>query len=300
MSRSGLRKSLLVVVASLALVLIPYPAFAQHGGGHAGGGGGMHGGGGGFHGSSGGFHGGSAGGGFHGGYGGGYHGSYSRGGGAYSGGYAQRGAPYGSMRGAYSGARSSSAGRPWSWEGHSSRNTSPGWHQFSSANRAPMGPSSAAGTSARAASPEFASRASMAPVSGHPAIRDGQWHSFAIPHTQTARVTSTPSFNHAGMVPSNHVWHGNNWGWHGGWHGGWHTWGWGWPGWNWGWGWGWGCCGWGWGVGFGWGWGWWGPGWGTWSPFWAWPAYYYNPWLDNSWLDAANDPAPYVLDPYPA
>src|ERR1035441_7690848 len=59
MRKSTLLKSLLAGIASLLLVCLPVPAFAQHGGGHGGGGGGSHGGGGG---------------GYHGGGGGGYHG----------------------------------------------------------------------------------------------------------------------------------------------------------------------------------------------------------------------------------
>src|ERR1039458_392415 len=74
MSRFVLRRFLLAFAASLGLLLTPYPAFAQHGGGGGG-------------------HGGGGGGGFHGGGGGGYHGGggYYRGGRSYGGGTYGRG-----------------------------------------------------------------------------------------------------------------------------------------------------------------------------------------------------------------
>ena len=104
MNQSTLRKTLLS--GTVSIILISLPALAQHGGGHAGGGGGMHAGGGG----------GAGGGSFHGGgYGGGYRGGNS-------GGYSGRGS-YAGARGDNGAARSSVASHPWSWEGHSSRDT---------------------------------------------------------------------------------------------------------------------------------------------------------------------------------
>ena len=111
MNKSSLLKTLLS--GTVSLILISLPALAQHGGGHAGGGG-MHAGGAGSAGA-GSFHGG--------GYGGGYRGGSS-------GGYSGRGS-YAGPRGA---AGSSVASHPWSWEGHSSHDISPGWHQFASGN----------------------------------------------------------------------------------------------------------------------------------------------------------------------
>jgi hypothetical protein len=268
MNRSTLLKALLSGITSLALVFLCAPAFAQHGGGHSGGGGGgsRAGGGGGFHGgagSSGGFHGG--------GYGGGYHG----------------GAPGFSGRGSSTGPGVSSrapggasAGHAWSWEGHSSRDTSAGWHQFPSSNSRTVGREGVGSAATRPSASSIAARSAAMP--NHAAVADGQWHSFAAQRTEIARATETTTFNRAGLVSSNRAWRGNNWG---GWRGGW---GWGRPGWNWGWGWGWGCCGWGWGLGWGWGFG-----WSSWTPFWAWPSYWYDPWL---YPDVS---APYVLDPYP-
>ena len=298
MKRSTHLTSFLSIV-SAGLLLLSTSAYAQHGGGHSGGGGGGHaGGGGGFHGGGGpvgGYHGGGFGGGYHGGgFGGGYHGGFH--GGAGPGAYSGRGS-MGGMRGAHPGQGSAQAGHPWSWEGHSSRNTSPGWHQFDSGNRGGMG--STAGRSAPGHSGESPMARASVPSRG---VADGHWHSFGsgtranspgavsnIHLTTTSRST---------VVSTNTAWHGNYWGWHGGW--GWHGWyggwGWGWPDWNWGFGWG--CCGWGWGWGFGWGW--WGAGWSAWAPFWAWPPYYYYPWLDNSSTYGDASPAPYVLDPYPA
>jgi hypothetical protein len=277
MNRSTLLNHLLSGITSLLLICAP--ALAQHGGGHAGGGGGgMHAGGGGFHGTGGGFHGGDYSGGVHGGYSGG--GSSGRG--SYSG-----------ARGDYSAQHSSAAGHPWSWEGHSSRDTSPGWHQFPSSNAANMGRSGAAGSASRSMPSQGGNR-SVAMAMNHAPIADGQWHSFAGTHAEVAHASGPVAVNRASV--GSITWHGNSWGvWRGGW--GWRG-GLGWPGWNWGWG----CCGWGWGFGFGfgWGWGWWGPGWAAWSPFWAWPPYYYNPWLDGSWLSADDPPTPYVVDPYPA
>ena len=274
MNRSTLLQALLSGTTSLALVFFCAPAFAQHGGGHSGGGGGTHAGtGGGFHGgggSYGGFHGGSNSGGYH------------RGAPAYGGRGSSAGPGVGSV-----GPRGANAGRPWSWEGRASRDTSPGWHQFASGNSRTVGREAAGSTMARSGASSMPARSLGMP--NHAAVADGRWHSFATPRTEIARATETTSFNRAGLVSSNLAWHGNYWGgWHGGWQGGW-----GWPGWNWGWGFGWGCCGWG--VGFGWGWGW-GFGWASWTPFWAWPPYYY--WYDPSTY-AADVPAPYVLDPYP-
>ena len=295
MKKSTLLNALLFGTTSL--IMISVPAYAQHGGGHAGGGGGMHaGGGGGMHAGGGGFHGGGSfhgggyGGGYHGGYGGyrggyagGYHGGYSGGGYGGRGSYAGPRGGYGGSHGMYAGPRSSASVHPWSWEGHSSRNTSPGWHQFSSGNTRNMGRSGAAPSASRAATSQITSRSMMA--TNRAPIADGQWHSFGAPRSAGSDMAT--SVNHTAVVSST-AWHGNHWnGWHGGW--GWHGHGgWGWPGWNWGWG----CCGWGFGFGWGWGWGW-GYGWGAWGPFWAWPAYWYNPWI---YADAP----PYVLDPYPA
>lgn len=264
MKKSTSLQAILSGTISLGLVCLSVPAFAQHGGGHSGGGGG-------------GSHAG-AGGGFHGGSFGGYHG------GGYSGGY-RGGAPgfsgRGSSAGPGPGSRApggASAGHPWSWEGHNSRDTSPGWHQFASGNARTVGREGVGGAVARSGASSMPARSSAAP--NHAAIADGQWHSFAVPRTEIARASTTTTFNRAGMVSSNLAWRGNSWG---GWRGGW---GWGWPGWNWGWG----CCGWGWGFGWGWGWGF---GWSSWTPFWAWPPYLYDPWL---YTDIS---APYVLDPYP-
>jgi len=275
MNKSTVLKSLLSGITSL--VLICTPAVAQHGGGHAGGGGGTHAGGGGFHGAS------SAHtGGYSSGYGGGYHGGFH---GGHPGAYGGRGSSagphgaFGAGRGGYGTSRTSAVQRPWSWEGHTSRNISPGWHQFNSAGAG--NPAHSPASSARSPASATAARPTLTAMNRAP-IADGQWHSFAAPRTQVARSTGFTPFSHPGVATSNGVWHGNNWGWHGG-----HYY----------WGWGWGCCGWG--VGIGWGWGWWGPGWAAWGPFWAWPAYYYNPWVYGSWL-YADGPAPYVLDPYPA
>ena len=285
MKRSTLLTSV-VAFFSLNLLWMSVPAVAQHGGGHGGGGGGHAGGGGGFHGgggSYGGYHGGG------GGYGGGYHG------GAGPVASAGRG-PSGGMRGRTpGGGASANAGRPWSWEGHSSRNSSPGWHQFASGGSTPR-----AGTSIAARSGE-SSMARAAGMASHAPVADGNWHSFNAGGRPAETSTRLTSVTRSAVFTNSFGWRGNYWGgWHGGW--GWH--GWGWPGWNWGFGWGWGCCGWGWGwnwgLGFGWGWGWWGPGWSAWGPFWAWPPYYYDPWMDNSWLYGDSTPAPYVLDPYPA
>ena len=225
---------------TVLLILICLPAFAQHGGAHGGGGGGMH-------------SGGPGGGGFHGGgYGGGYHGGSS-------GGYSGRGS-YAGPRGATG---SSVAGHPWSWEGHSSRDISPGWHQFASGNT---------GNMARTGAPSSASRSMSHPGSGqsgtaamhHAPIADGHWHSFAGPGTVVARAAVPSSGSRAVWVGLGGLWVCV-----------------------------WCCCGWGWvwGVGFGWGWGF---GWGAWAPFWAWPPYWYSPWL------GAAAPPTYVLDPYPA
>ena len=274
MKKSTSLQALLSGIVSLGLVCLSAPAFAQHGGGHSGGGGGggSHAGaGGGFHGSGGSF------GGYHGGsgYGGSYHGG--------SPGFSGRGSSAGP--GVSSRGPGSASARPWSWEGHSGRDTSPGWHQFASGNSRTVGREGVGNAATRSGASSMPARSSAAV--NHAAIADGQWHSFAAPRTEMARASTTTTFNRAGMVSSNLAWHGNNWGgWHGGWHGGW---GWGWPGWNWGWGWG--CCGWG--FGFGWGWGGWGVGWASWGPFWAWPSYWYAPWI------YADVSAPYVLDPYP-
>jgi len=257
MKKSTLFQALLPGIVSFGLVCFSAPAFAQHGGGHAGGGGGSHsGGGGGFHGGGGGSYGG-----FHG-------GSYHGGGPAFGGRGLSPGPSGGSL-----GPRGANAGRPWSWEGHNSRDTSPGWHQFASGGSS-LGREGAVNAGHPGASSMPARSAS---VPTHAAIADGRWHSFATPRAEVARATATTSFNRAGAVSGNPAWHGNYWG---GWYGGW---GWGWPGWNWGWGFGWGCCG-------------WGFGWTSWTPFWAWPPYYY--WYDPS-IYAADVPAPYVLDPYP-
>ena len=272
MKKSTSLQALLSGIVSLGLVCLSAPAFAQHGGGHSGGGGG------------GGSHAG-AGGGFHGGGGsyGGYHG------GGYSGGY-RGGAPGFSGRGSSAGPAASSrargsasVGHPWSWEGRSGRDTSPGWHQFASSNSRTVGREGVGSAATRSGASSMPARSTAAV--NHAAVADGQWHSFAAQRTEMARASTTTTFTRAGTASSNLAWHGNNWGgWRGGWHGGW-----GWPGWNWGWGWG--CCGWG--FGLGWGWGGWGVGWASWGPFWAWPSYWYDPWI------YADVSAPYVLDPYP-
>ena len=95
MKNSTVSNIFLAGIASLALICMPTPSLAQHGGGgHGGGGGGGHmgGGGGGFHGGGGGFGGGYRG--SSGGYGGGYHGGGAYGGrgygGYHGGGYAGR------------------------------------------------------------------------------------------------------------------------------------------------------------------------------------------------------------------
>lgn len=247
--KSTLRKSL-ILSSTVSLILICWPAWAQHGGGHAGAGGGMHAGGGGT-----------------------FHGAGYRGG--YSGGYGSRGS-YAGPRGDSGATRGSVAGHPWSWEGRTSRDTSPGWHQFAAGNTGSMARSGAATSASRSLSSP-GSRHSVTAAMHHAPIADGQWHSFAGPGSEVARATRPTSVSHAGLVSTGLAWRGNNWGvWRGGW---------GWPAWNWGWG----CCGWGWGFGFGWGFG-----WGAWAPFWAWPPYWYSPWVD------AASPPPYVLDPYPA
>ena len=290
MKRSTWLHSVLTLI-SLNLLWMSTPVLAQHGGGHGGGGGGGHaaGDGGGFHGG-GGSYGGVHGGGYSGGYNGGSHG------GGYSGGYS--GGSHGGSTGAYSrrgssggaalGERSSSAGHPWSWEGHSSRDTSPGWHQFPSGSGSGMGRSAGGSMAARSGESTIARAGNQ---SSHAAVADGNWHSFnASNHVASSTIVSNThvvTVTHPTFVSS-------GFGWHGGWGGGF---GWGWPGWNWGFGWGWG---WGFGFGFGWGWGWGGPGWAAWGPFWAWPSYYYSPWLDDSWLSVNTAPAPYVLYPYPA
>lgn len=259
MRKSTLLNALLAGIASVSLVCVTAPAFAQHGGGgHGGGGGGSHGGGGGFHGgggSFGGYHGGGSYGGYHGGgYSGGYHG------GAYGG----RGS-YGGMRGDSYSARNSGESRPWSWEGRTSGNTSPGWHSFgnngsmagrSGGNAAVAGNRGAAG---RLGSDRSGSEGMAA---SHATIADGHWHSFGASHAaagsrlaSTARPTATASLNHSALGFGPGPWRAG-YGWRGGYWGGR---GWGYPGWGWGWGWG---LGW---WGPGWGWGWW------WDPFWYWP-----------------------------
>ena len=102
MRKPTLSNALLATVASITLICIPIPAFAQHGGG--GHGGGFHGGGG----YSGGGHGGFSGGGYRGGSYGGYRGGGSGGGRGFEGG---RGS-YGASRGGSSamGASGSSSG----------------------------------------------------------------------------------------------------------------------------------------------------------------------------------------------
>jgi hypothetical protein len=271
MNRSSLLKALLLGTTFLGLVFLSASAFAQHGGGHSGGGGGSHAGGGGaFHSggaSSGGPHGG--------GYGGGYQGGAS--------GFSGRGSSAGPGVSSRS-PGGASAGHPWSWEGHSSRDASPGWHQFPSSNSRTVGRERGGSPVTRSSASSMAARSADTP--NHSAVADGQWHSFTAQRTEIARASTTTTFNRAGLVSNNLGWRGNRWGNGFGWRGGW-----GWPGWNWGWGWGWGCCGWGW--GFGWGWGGWGIGWASWGPFWAWPSYWYNPWI---YADVS--PA-YVLDPYP-
>ena len=262
MKKSTLLKTLLVGIASLALVCLPIPAMAQHGGHGGGGGGGGHvggGGGGGFHGggSSGGYHGGGSYGGSHGGYSGGYggsHGGYA-GRGSYGGG--SRGSYGSGARGAYGGGMHSGSYHAWASESHSGvRNTSPGWHSFERG-----GNTAGAAVHSGATGAEHSNLAR--PVNG-----------FAGTHTSASFATHNfvgGSFAHAGFVGP----------WRPGWGGGWRG-GWGWGGWRGGWGWG----GWGWGWwGPGWGWGWWGPGWGWglgwgggWGPFWAWPPYNYYPW----------------------
>ena len=269
----------LLALISLNLLWMSTPALAQHGGSHGGGGGGGRAGGsGGFHGG-GGSYGGPHGGAYAGGYGGGYHG------GEGAGAYAGRGS-VGGMRGEASGARASNAGRPWSWEGHSSRDVSPGWHQFASGSS-----NTARGAGGATAARSGQTSVARAGLPSHAAVADGNWHSFNT-SARTAEPTSRAATVIRSTVFTNNFGGRSNVGvWRGGWRGGW---GWGWPGWNWGWGWGWN-----WGLGFGWGWGWWGPGWSAWGPFWAWPPYYYDPWFDDSWL-YGDSPAPYVLDPYPA
>jgi hypothetical protein len=173
MRKSTFLKTLLAGITSLTLVCAAMPAFAQHGG-HGGGSGG-----GGFHGGGGGFHGGGS-------YGGGYHGggSYSgyRGGGSMYGG----GGRYGRMGGGSPSARSFGGGRAWSSEGRGVRNTSPGWQSFARS----VGSGSRNGANA---------------ASFHPAIADGQWHSFGGPHaavgtglTADARTGASNSFGRNG------------------------------------------------------------------------------------------------------
>ena len=215
----------------------------------------------------------------HAGGGGGFHGGGYAGGfrGGYSGGYAGRGS-YG-PRGDYGAGRSSVAGHPWSWEGHSSGDNSPGWHQFASRNTSNVAHSGAATSASRSMSSSSpSSRQAGTGAMHHAPIADGQWHSFAGQSSEVAHATPA-SVSRAGLVSAGVAWRGN---FGGAWRAGW---GWGWPGWNWGWGWG--CCGWSWGFGFGWG-------WGAWAPIWAWPPYWYGPWL------GATPAPPYVLDPYPA
>ena len=309
MKNPTLHHAFLVGFASLALICLPAPSLAQHGGGGHAGGGGSHGGGGGSVHGGGGFgggsyHGGGYGGGYssHGGYGssmGGYHGGYggSMGGGYHGGSGAGRG--LGSGRGMGSASRGVSS-HPWSSEGQGVRNTSPGWHSFergsSTASSAHSNPQSNLRSPSNLAGREGGGIQGRSDVASHRAIADGNWHSFnsnTSAHTggtllaSNAHTSINTGFNHAGFVGTNSVWHGvplraGFVGWHGGWGWGWHA-GWGWPGWNWGWGVGWGCCGWGWGWG-GWGWGW-GVGWGLgWGPYWYWPPYAYDPrWsYDNS------------------
>jgi len=259
--RISTRNSLLAGIASVALIFLPTPSLAQHGGGgHGGGGGGSHAGGG-F--SGGGYHGGSYGnGGFH-------------GGGTSSGSY--RGGGYGSRAGSGSFGGSTSAreggSRPWASEGQGVRDTSPGWHGF-------QRPGNGAGETGKSTGAGLASRSDGRSIAeaAHAAVADGQWHTFGASHGSAApeavsRAGSTPAaiahptgatFNH-GAVESN--WRGGAWR---------------------GYGWGWGCCTWGLGLG------WWGWGWGFgWSPYWAWPYYYgYTPWLDGYYT------APSYIDPY--
>jgi len=273
MSTPTLVKALLAGLASVTFVCFSTPAFAQHGGGHAGGGGGgFHGGGGGS--AGGGSHGGGySGGGYHGGsYGGGYHGG--SGGGGYhagAGSYGGRGS-YGGMRGGASSMRGSY--HPWASEGHSVRDSSPGWHSFErSPNGGAMSARSGAAGTGRTGTETGASHN---PSASHVAMADGQWHGFGAGHPG-----STLASNRAGAIGiHNQAWLGT--GWRGGFRGGF-----GYPAFGcWGCGWGWG----GWGLGFGWGWG-----WGWWNPFWAWSPYWWytpTPWLDGYYT------APSYIDPY--
>ena len=226
MKNSTFSNVFLNAIASLALICLPMPSFAQHSGGHAGGGGGGHMGGG--YGGGGGFHGG---GGYGGGFGG-YHGGYN--GGGYGGGYHG-----GASSGGYAG-RGATSSRPWSWEGQgAARGNSPGWHGFSGNNGA-VGHSNAMNAGGRPGGAAMSGR-TAGNFTSHEAAADGNWHSFAPTH-----AAATTSISHTNIVAAGTTWHGGNWvgGWHGGawggWGGGWRGgWGWGRPGWNWGWGWGW-------------------------------------------------------------
>jgi hypothetical protein len=110
----------------------------------------------------------------------------------------------------------------------------------------------------------------------HPAINDGQWHSFGNSGSRlggTSTRVSTGFIGRGSVATTGFGWRGN--GWRGGWGGGW-----GWGGW-----------------GFGFGWPYWGGGWGLgWDPWWydpfwyaPWPAYSYYP--DYSWDYDGYDPS---------
>ena len=284
MTRSTFAKVLLASIASLVLVFVPNPAFAQRGGGGHGGGGGFHGGGGG------GFHGG-------GGFSGGGHSGFSGGGRSYGGGAYRSGGGFSSRayggsayRGSGFGGRSVAGlnGRSFGSAGRSSgvRNAIADgqWHSFGSAGRV---------TNA-AASSGFRNSASA----------DGRWHSFGGTHNTLAANTHAVSPGRAissfggsrvggsaftnSALGRNTFFGGNRFGGtafgsgfgnrgFGGFGGlgrGWRG-GYGWGGcWN---------CGWGWG-GFGWGWGWpgpyWGFGWGYPSLAWGWDNYDFGYYTD--------------------
>jgi hypothetical protein len=135
-----------------------------------------------------------------------------------------------------------------------------------------------AGNSARSGQAQNVRGSANGTLSAHnDGFADGNWHSFS----SSSGVTSRSGF--AGGVSHGYGWSGGN-GWHGGY-------GWGGYGWR-GYGYGGGCCWGGWAWGFGLGGPYWGPYWGfAWSPYWYSP-YWYNPY----WYGTAYDPAYYSYD----
>src|SRR5450755_2324684 len=220
----------------------------------------QHGGGGGQSGGGGGgSHGGGGGGGFHCGSGGGSHG----------------GAPH------TSGAPHGSVGAPRSGASEGGRSLGTG-----EAGRG-NGPSRSMSSQAR----------SNGPSNIHPAINDGQWHSFGSAGNSTRAASARPAnslvarstgFNGGWRSFGGEPRFGIGGGFRGGWGGGWRG----------------GCC-WGGGFGFGYGWGWpyWGPAWAfAWDPFWY-PPYWYNPYLYGTgygyYSDSSyNSDASYNTPPY--